>query len=99
LVELQRELLRRANGKVEYDDIADEINRLRELKQNALAESAQHEEMKQRITEMTEFLDEQTGVVDEYDEQLVRRLIEKVAVYDEQFVVEFKAGMIVDIVK
>jgi len=40
LEELQKELLKRASGKVDYDDIAEEICRLRELKQNALAESA-----------------------------------------------------------
>ncbi|MDD3137508.1 MAG: hypothetical protein PHX08_00860 [Lachnospiraceae bacterium] len=44
------------NGKVEYENVADEINRPQELKQNALAESAQREELKQRISEMTEFL-------------------------------------------
>jgi len=33
----------------------------------------------------------------EYDEQLVRRLIEKVTVFDEKFVVEFKARVEVEI--
>lgn len=38
--------------------------------------------MIQRIAEMTEFfLEEQIGVVEGYDEQLVRRLFEKVTVY------------------
>lgn len=97
--ELQKELLKRANRKVDYDDIADEINRLRELKQNALAESAQREGLKQRIAEMTEFLNEQTGMVEEYDEQVVRRLIEKVTVFEDTFVVEFKFGMSVEIDK
>lgn len=36
LEELQKELLKRANSKKDYNDIADEIHRLRELKQNAL---------------------------------------------------------------
>ncbi len=99
LEELQKELLKRANEKVEYDDIADEISRLRELKQKALSESAQREGLKQRITEMTEFLSQHTGTVDEYDEQLVRRLVEKVAVYEDRFVVEFKSGMNVEIDK
>lgn len=73
------------------------INQLRELKQNALAESAQHEGVKQRIAEMAEFLEEQTGEVEEYDEQLVRRLIEKVTVFEEKFMVEFKSGVEVDV--
>ena len=99
LEELQKELLQRANGKVEYDDIADEINRLRKLKQNVLTESAQREGLKQRITEMTEFLNEQTGIVDEYDEQLVRRLVEKVTVHGYKFIVEFKSRQAVDVAR
>jgi len=34
----------------------------------------------------------QTQEVTEYDEQLVRRLIEKITVYDEWVTVEFKSG-------
>lgn len=41
--------------------------------------------------------DEQATEVLEYDEQLVRRLIEKVTVYDERFEVEFESGMAVDV--
>ncbi len=31
------------------------------------------------------------------DEQLVRRLIEKVSVFEDKFTVEFKSGMTVDV--
>ncbi len=75
------------------------IDRLRELKQKALAESAEREGLKKRIVEMREFLNSQTTEVSEYDEQLVRRLIEKVTVYEERFEVEFKSGMTVDVEK
>ena len=44
-----------------------------------------------------QFLAEQTQEVTEYDEQLVRRLIEKITVYDEKVIVEFKSGTSVDI--
>ena len=53
--------------------------------------------MKQRIREMREFLKQQATEVTEYDELLVRRLIEKVTVYDERFEVEFKSGAKVDV--
>jgi len=33
----------------------------------------------------------------EYDEQLVRRLIEKVTIFEDKFAVEFKSGMTVDV--
>lgn len=97
LTELQKELLRLANGKKDYSDIAEEINRLREKKQEALAESAEREGLKKRIVEMREFLNSQATEVLEYDEQLVRRLIGKVTVYEERFEVEFKSGMTVDV--
>ena len=86
LAELQKELLRLANAKKDYNGIAEEINRLREKKQDALAESAERE-----------FLNSQGTEVTKYDEQLVRRLIAKVTVYEERFEVEFKSGMTVDV--
>lgn len=94
---LQKELLKRANEKKDYNDIDDEIYRLRELKQNALAESAERDGVKQRISEMEEFLNEQASEIESYDEQLVRWLIGKVTVYDDRFEVEFKSGMRVDV--
>ena len=53
----------------------------------------------QRIREMREILEQQSTEVTEYDELLVRRLIEKVEVYDERFEVEFKSGAKVDVVR
>ena len=79
--------------------MADEIHRLQEKKQDALVASAEREGLKQRIREMREFLEQQSTEVTEYDEQLVRRLIEKVTVYDERFEVEFKSGAKVDVEK
>ncbi len=68
------------------------ICRRRKLKKNAMEERAEREGLKQRIREMREFLEQQSIEVTEYDELLVRRLIEKVTVYDERFEVEFKSG-------
>ena len=99
LEELQKELLKRANAKEDYNDLADEIDHLRELKQNAMAENAEREGLKQRIAEMQEFLTEQMEQIQEYDESLVRRMVEKVTVYEEKFMVEFKSGTSVDVVR
>jgi len=46
---------------------------------------------------MTEFQTEQIGDVKEYHEQLVRRLVKKVTVYDEKFVVEFRSKGSMDV--
>lgn len=97
LEEIQRELLKRANAKQNYNDLANEIDHLREMKQAALTENAEREGLKQRISEMQQFLAEQTQNITEYDEQLVRRLIEKITVYEEKVTVEFKSGTSVDV--
>lgn len=52
LEETQRELLKRANAKQNYNDLADELDHLREMKQAALTENAEREGLKQRIAEM-----------------------------------------------
>lgn len=98
LEEVQRELLKRANAKQNYDDIADEIDCLREMKQAALTENAEREGLKQRISEMQRFLKEQTEQIEEYDESLVRRMIEKITVYEDKFIVKFKSDTSVGIV-
>ena len=54
-------------------------------------------ELKKRIADMSAFLTEQPTALIEYDEQLVRRLIEKVTIYEEKFTVEFKSGVTVDV--
>jgi hypothetical protein len=97
LEELQQQLLIQAKSKNDYEDVADEIYRLRELKQNALVENAEREGKRQRIAEMTDFFNEQSCELEEYDEQLVRRLIEKVTVHDDRIEVEFKSGISIDV--
>lgn len=97
LEELQQELLKRANARQDYEDLADEIDSLREKKQKVMVDNAGREGMKQRITEMQEFLAEQTEQIEEYDENLVRRMVEKITVYEDKFAVEFKSGTNVDV--
>jgi len=46
---------------------------------------------------MTDFLNEKFYELEEYDEILVRRLIEKVMVFDDKLVIEFKSGVEIDI--
>jgi site-specific DNA recombinase len=48
---------------------------------------------------MGTFLREQPTTLTEYDESLVRRLIEKVTIYEDKFTVEFKSGVTVDVDK
>lgn len=45
------------------------------------------------MDEFEAFLTEQTSEVTDYDEGLVRQLIEKITVYDDHFAFEFKSGL------
>lgn len=47
--------------------------------------------------EMAEFLNGQSCELNEYDEYLVRRLIEKITVHHDQLTIEFKSCVGVDI--
>lgn len=97
LEEAQKQLLEQAKSKNDYNDAADEIYRLRELRQNALVENAEREGKRQRISEMGEFLNKQPYELQEYDEHLVRLLIEKATVFDDKLTVKFKSGIEINI--
>lgn len=86
-----------ASSKADYENVGDEIYRLREEKQKAQLENLGRDELRKRIADMSAFLQEQLTALTEYDEALVRRLIEKVTVYEDKFTLEFKSGMTVDL--
>ena len=71
--------------------------RLREEKHRLQVENAEKENVKQRVTELEEAIDELSREKLEYEETLVRRLIEKDTVYDDRFTVEFKSGIDIDV--
>ena len=50
-----------------------------------------------RLIELEEFLENQELEIERYDEDLVRKLIEKIIVYDESIKVIFKSGLEVEI--
>ena len=62
-----------------------------------MTENAERVGLKQRIVEMQKFLTEQKEQIEEYDESLTRRIVEKITVCDDKLMVEFKSGTIVDI--
>ena len=70
---------------------------LREQKQKAQVENAGRDEICKRSLVMATFLQEQLTAITEYNEQLVRRLIEKVPFYEDKATVEFKSGMTADV--
>ena len=97
LEELQTELIQKANLKEEYNNIVNEIYRLRDLRQETLSRNALRQDKRDRITEMTDFLNTQTGDITEFDDKLVRKLVEKAIIYDDTLMVEFKSGLEIEV--
>ena len=87
LDELQKELIRKANSKLDYDGIADEIFTLREQKSQAEADTHNSEETQKRIAELQDFIAGQETDITEFDEALVKKLIEKITVFADHFTV------------
>lgn len=97
LEELQKELIKKANNKQDYDAIADEIFRLRDQKEKSELDSHHREEAMNRIKELQDFIAAQETGITEFDETLVKKLIEKITVFADHFIVEFKSGITIDI--
>ena len=97
LEELQKELLILANSKGSYNDVLSEIYRLRHLKQKTLSINADRQSKCQRITEMAKFLKRQSGTVFEFDEILVRKLVERVTIYNDGLIIDYKSGVAIEV--
>ena len=97
LMTLQNELLKKAHNRDAYDDVADEIFQLRELKSKSESGKIQRNEKLSRITDLCDFIKSQPAGITNFDEALSRRLIKKITVFDDHFTVEFKSGVSMEI--
>lgn len=97
LSELQQELINHASRKEDYNDIADEILRLREMKQKNFTDTAVRDEQVKRINELNEFIEQQDSELTEFDESLARRWLNEIVVWDDRFSVELKSGVRVEV--
>ena len=97
LAELQQDLINHASRKEDYNDIADEIFRLREMKQKNFTDTAVRDEQVKRINELNEFIEQQDSELTEFDESLARRWIKEIVVWDDRFSVELKSGVRVEV--
>lgn len=97
LLEKQKELVKLAHAKKDYGSLADEIDILRDKKQELLVRRAKTEGVKKRITELADFLQGAPQELGEYDEALVRKYIEQIKIFEDHFIVCFKAKVELDI--
>ena len=99
MLKVQEELLKAANAKEDYTDLADRVEELRNEKEKILLSIAEEKNEQSRLMELEEFLDNQELEIESYDEELVRKLIEKIVVYEKKLKVIFKSGLEVEIEK
>lgn len=97
LNKLQKELLKKVNQKDEYDDIADEILRLRDQRRQAEVDNVVKDAQVKQINDLQDFIKEQPTEITAFDETLVRRLIAKITVFEDRFALEFKSGLSIEI--
>src|SRR5574344_2042325 len=95
---VQLELVDKATSSEGYEDLARESDRLNEEKEKILVTLAEDKGRQEKKAELIDFLHEQTTENEEFDDGLVRRLIEQVTVHENgTFTVEFKSGTMVEV--
>ena len=60
-------------------------------------QNAERQGKRQHIEEMTEFLTQEQGDLQEYDKPLVRSLIEKITVIDDKLTIECKSCVDIEV--
>lgn len=95
---LQQELIQKVQSKEAYDEIADEIFRLRELhQQTTTVDTTARDEQIKRINDLQDYIAQQTTHLTEFDEALVRRWIKQITIWDDHITVELKSGVNIDV--
>ena len=90
---LQQQLLELSSRNQDVTSIGEQIIQLNEQKQNILLSKAEDNNSKQRMDEMIEFIEQNVHDGLEYDEVLVRRLVEKVIIKQDNILIKFKSGI------
>ena len=97
IANLEQEILKRNRARQECDELGEEVILLREEKYRLQLEDAEKERLRQRIMELEAVLAGIDGKVKVYDDTLARKLIERITVFDDKYVVGFKSGIKIDV--
>ena len=94
---LQEQLLSKVSHRKDYDDLAEQIQRLQAIKAQRESDSAVRHRDTESFQEIHEFIQSQGGEITTFDEKLVRRLVERITIDDEKITVLFKSGQSIEI--
>lgn len=97
--DLQRELIDRTERHENYDDLAEEILRLRELQEQTVMDDAAKAANREHIQELLHFINSQPRTITEFDEALVKKMLESVKVCEFFLEFRFKSGVTISIEK
>lgn len=95
---LQRELIDRTERHENYDDLAEEILRLRQLREQTVMDDVSKAEYQSRIKELQAFIQSQPKRLT-FDDTLVKHLLAKITIFPEHLLFEFKSGVNITIEK
>lgn len=96
-MELQKELLKKANNKEAYDEIADQIFKLREQREKCTVDTAARDAQIERINDLQDYIKQQRTDLAKFDETLVKRWLKQITVWEDHFTVALKSGLKIDI--
>ena len=97
MLDIQKEVLKKANAKEDYTDLALKLEELRDEKSEIMLKDAERENLKERLKEMKEFLEEKEIRIERFDDLLVRKLIEGIEINGNTILVEFKSGIKIEV--
>ena len=96
--DLQRELIDRTERHENYDDLAEEILRLRQLREQTVMDDVSKAEYQSRIKELQAFIQSQPKRLT-FDDTLVKHLLARITIFPEHLLFEFKSGVNITIEK
>lgn len=77
-----------------YNEIADQIFKLREQREKCTVNTAARDAQIARINELQDFIKQQPPArLEAFGEALVKRWLERIIVWEDHFTVELKAGL------
>lgn len=93
LDELQQELIQHATNRQNYNAIANEIFRLREQQEEAEQNNLSQQANIKRLEDLKKFIREHPTQITEFNEITIRKIIEKITIFPDHFLVKFKSGI------
>ena len=97
IASLQRKLVEKVNHREDYEELAEQIQRLQAEKTQRESDGANKKRNAQALQDLHDFICSQGKEITEFDEKLVRRLVDRITISDETVTVLFKSGQSIEI--